>query len=301
MATMKQGISEPNIVDMPVYERQRFLLTFVQNLVGGVKATDLQKLTFLYLQGSDDSYYDYVPYKYGCYSFQMAEDVDTLVAKGFLYIDEGNITPSEKYKDANIKLAGIEAQRKDKLICKVYSEYPYYAINSEILNRIFRKQPQEILRVERTKNALKKNDTRLFTIGYEGKTVERFVNELIQSDVRVLCDVRKNPLSRKFGFSKNRLSHIAKEVGIRYVHIPGLGIESDKRSSLETKADYVRLFSEYKKTLPQRKQYLDLAMQLVDEESRVALMCFEKDSEFCHRHVIRDHLCAKNNIKCEEL
>ena len=64
--------------------------------------------------------------------------------------------------------------------------------------------------------------------------IEAFINNLIQNDIRLLCDVRKNPLSRKFGFSKGKLSHILDTIGIKYVHIPDLGIESDKRRSLDT-------------------------------------------------------------------
>jgi uncharacterized protein (DUF488 family) len=287
--------------DLPVYARQKFLLSFVQSLESGVTATELQKLTFLYLNETDNNYYDYVPYKFGCYSFQMTEDVSTLLAKGFLSDKEGKITPSENHKKIIMKFSGIESKRSDSLIRKVYSAYPYYAINSTILDRVFRTQPQEIQRIKQTKNALKKDDTKLFTVGYEGKTIEKFTNDLIVEDVRVLCDVRKNPLSRKFGFSKNKLSHILEQVGIRYVHIPELGIESDKRASLETKADYVKLFNSYKQTLPQRKEYLDVAKKLIDEESRVALMCFEKDPEFCHRHVIRDYLINKYAVECGEL
>ena len=48
------------------------------------------------------------------------------------------------------------------------------------------------------------NKTILFTIGYEGVSLEEYINKLIVNDVKVLCDVRKNSYSMKFGFSKSQ-------------------------------------------------------------------------------------------------
>ena len=141
----------------------------------------------------------------------------------------------------------------------------------------------------------------LFTIGYEGKSVEAFINILIQNGIRLLCDVRKNPISRKFGFSKGKLSHITETIGIRYIHMPELGIESDKRSSLETAEDFRLLFKEYDKSLTNRKQQLESLYEQTLSNVRVALMCYEQDSAMCHRHVIRDNLLTMYAIRSVDL
>src|SRR5439155_7481614 len=97
----------------------------------------------------------------------------------------------------------------------------------------------------------------LLTIGYEGRSLEAYLNLLLCEGVTLLCDVRRNPLSRKYGFSKSTLSKACEGVGIRYEHLPGLGIESDKRQSLETQADYDAWFEEYeRKSLPHQKPAL---------------------------------------------
>ena len=36
-------------------------------------------------------------------------------------------------------------------------------------------------------------------------------------------------------------------IGIKYIHIPDLGIDSDKRQELNTMSDYNKLFEEYEK------------------------------------------------------
>lgn len=99
--------------------------------------------------------------------------------------------------------------RGRKLIRHVYTEYPYYAVNSEIRSEVLSRCEQDIVESSRPTAA----SGRLFTIGYEGKTLERFLNQLIQHRVRVLCDVRRNPVSMKFGFSKNPLRKAVNAMG----------------------------------------------------------------------------------------
>jgi hypothetical protein len=94
----------------------------------------------------------------------------------------------------------IERLSGDALIRKSYDQYPYYAINSTIINRIL-PGSQGQKEINKIRQGLKKNESKIFSMGYEGKSIETFVNLLLKNDIRVLCDVRRNPLSRKFGFS----------------------------------------------------------------------------------------------------
>jgi uncharacterized protein (DUF488 family) len=285
----------------PTYWRQRFLLAFIRQLNGSVTATDLQKLVFLNIMASGSDAYEFVPYKYGSYSFQLAEDLNILHRDGYLSF-------SQTEKSTRIKAAGsysqeasfeIADERGDALIRKTYREYPYYALNSEIIGRIF--SDRELEQYNSARKARIKTEQVLYTIGYEGKSVEAFINALIKNDIRVLCDVRKNPLSRKFGFSKGKLSHITQAVGVEYVHVPELGIESNKRRSLETVEDYQSLFSDYAKTLSDRKPWLEQVYTLLCLNSHIALMCYEREPEMCHRHVVRDYLTDTHTIRSVDL
>jgi uncharacterized protein (DUF488 family) len=65
--------------------------------------------------------------------------------------------------------------------------------------------------------------------------------------VTLLADVRRNPIGRKKGFSKNALAQGCASVGIRYEHLPELGIASEKRKNLSTQADVEALFAEYER------------------------------------------------------
>lgn len=88
----------------------------------------------------------------------------------------------------------------------------------------------------------------LFTIGYQGKSFESYLQQLINSQVNVLCDVRRNPTSRKMGFSGGPMRRALNGLGLEYRHFPRLGIASDARRHLQTPGDYEQLFAEYHQT-----------------------------------------------------
>ena len=282
----------------PTYKRQRFLLAFIRQLDSGVSSTVLQKLVFLHTMKYNTGFYEFIPYKYGAYSYQLAEDVDILRKDGYLSSEGRQIRAIGEYtQDESFD---ITLERGNNLIRKAYHEYPYYTINSEIIDRIFyRAEDKEYFNNEKLKYI--QHDQVLFTIGYEGKSIEAFINMLIQNGVKLICDVRKNPLSRKYGFSKSKLEHITSTVGIKYIHIPDLGIDSNKRNSLETDEDYLALFDDYSETLPNLDPYLEWVYSLLCSNIRVALMCYEKDAAKCHRHVIKDYLTNTHKVRSLDL
>jgi uncharacterized protein (DUF488 family) len=124
----------------------------------------------------------------------------------------------------------------------------------------------------------------LFTIGYEGLDLDAFLNKLIEARVAVLCDVRRNAYSMKYGFSRKQLAHACEGVGIQYEHIPALGIANDERQELNSQADRDALFARYaERTLPHTRAEQEHIFRLVAEHGRVALMCFEHAQQCCHR------------------
>ena len=290
----------------PVYKRQQFLLSFLKELNEPLTAIEFQKLLFLYLTQNNLPYYDFVPYLYGGFSIQAGEDINTLRAMGWL------IDSSEKIRysldrgsnatlpfDASSILDQLPQVRGNQLVKLVYEQYPYYAINSQTAASIM--DEEGIARIRDIKKHFRQTKQILFTIGYEGISIENYLNTLIKNDVRMLCDVRSNPLSRKFGFSKSNLQKYLKNIGIEYVHIPELGISSEKRNTLCSGEDYKNLFKDYKSSLSKRRKYLDQVHQLLQIQTRIALTCFEHDPSYCHRHVIREYLKENHNINTMDL
>lgn len=273
-----------------MFYRRKVIMSILQKWGRELPLTDFQKILFLFTQKQGKPSFDFVPYSYGGFSFLSYADKRTMIKYGLLKNNEHrwasndstdfiSTLDSQDKENLNILYSEIRTLQGKNLVRYVYKKYPYYAIKSQILDILSKEERNEV-----EKEIPKMNNFELFTIGYEGKSVEAYLNLLIKNNVKVLCDVRKNPISMKYGFSKKQLIESTKKVDIVYVHIPQLGIESDKRQNLDSKIDYEILFSEYEKsTLPQQTESLLEIEKLIKNYKRIALTCFEADPEFCHR------------------
>jgi len=288
----------------PKFYRQRFLLLLLEMAGGSLSKIDFQKLLFLSQQEPEFSYYDFVPYHYGCYSFQAQSDIELLESFGWLEEEEKSLTLltepenflKEKERDAiNRFIKRFKGFRGRKLLTYVYERYPYYATRSKVAVEVLNDVALE--RVNAEKDKLGNSPEAIYTIGYEGHSFESYVNQLLKHGVSLLCDVRKNPLSRKFGFSKGVLSRLLPKLGIEYLHIPDLGIRSEMRQELNSAKDYAKLFEAYRETLPQKVESLGLLERLYKEHQRIALTCFEKAYGSCHRQCVSDYLESNSNVR----
>ena len=273
-----------------LYRRQKILLSLVEEFGGALKNTDLQKYLFLLSTRQQEKSYHFVPYKYGCFSFQVYQDKRNLIEKGFLFnTNDWKLTKMKSFRDIlpSQDVFDIWQTKKDfghltgePLLKYVYEKYPYYAINSEIVTKLLCRE--ELLKVEKQRPS--KTGQALCSIGYEGKSLEEYLNILIKEDIKILCDVRKNPISRKYGFSKKTLMNATGKLGIEYLHCPDLGIESGKRTKLVTQADYDTLFEDYEKTvLKESLQSIKMLNSLLVSQKRIAVTCYEKAPQQCHR------------------
>jgi uncharacterized protein (DUF488 family) len=284
---------------MMLYKRQKLLLDLVHAAGGELAATDLQKLLFLYARQCEaEPSFQFVPYRFGCCSFQSYADRATLQHKGMIYESDESLwklTPKAKpYLDPKRKaaltyfLTRTAPERGNDLVRRIYRLYPYYAINSEIVDRVFPdKCDQKAIQAARPGT----RGTALFTIGYEGDSIDGYLDRLIQNGVKLLCDVRRNPLSRKTGFSKGQLASYCAKIGIEYRHLPELGIPGHRRRELNTMADYRALFAEYRsEDLPGARPAIEELGKLLRKNKRIALTCFEKEHGCCHRHCVADEM-----------
>ena len=275
-----------------LYYRRKILLALLEVLGGKLSAIQLQKYLFLFTRAQMNKAFSFIPYKYGCFSFQANQDMTTLGTYGYVQENEKGYELLSMSSDYLAQLDMFDQQvmrsvydafshmTQDELVTYIYVNYPFYAINSTIAGRLLTpEQMQKVVSQRRHKQG-----KQLFTIGYEGVALEDYIKRLIIEDVHVLCDVRKNAYSQKYGFNKSQLEKACEGAGIRYVHVPDLGIESDKRQDLRSQHDYDVLFAEYDRTvIPQNQQSLRYVYNLIMTDERVALTCFEKDPKQCHR------------------
>jgi len=291
-----------------LYYRRKIILALFELFDGQLTAKSFQKLLFLFTRNQDVKAFDFIPYKYGCFSFQANQDLMTLEKYGYLQIEEKDnsrhisLIKTDNYLDMlnmfdrvfieNVKKEFGNMSQND-LIKYTYVNYPFYSINSSIAKDILTNEELEKVNQQRRH----KDSYELFTIGYEGISLEKYIDLLIIRDVKVLCDVRKNAFSQKYGFSKSQLEKACEGVKIKYVHVPQLGIDSDKRQELNCQADYDKLFKLYESTtLIQNKDYLLMVRELIEKYQRVALTCFEKNPLQCHRSYVAKELMKLENV-----
>ena len=286
-----------------LFARQRLLLTLLDALGGSVANRDFQKLLFLYIQQCENPpTYEFVPYKYGAFSFTSYADKRKLVEAGLLTEnkDQWHLTNTGRQiarKETVMPLVISGFCRKhaklrgNALVAEQYRKFPYYATRSEIVEKI-------LLDTESRRHIAEarppKKGAGLVTIGYEGRSLEAYLNLLLKNSVTLLCDVRKNPLSRKYGFSKSTLSKACESLGIHYIHLPELGINSEERRDLKTQENYDMLFANYEhKDLPKQAEALAKILDWIKQGNRVALTCFELLPHQCHRHCVARALAKK--------
>ncbi|MDP1817843.1 MAG: DUF488 domain-containing protein [Leadbetterella sp.] len=291
-----------------MFYRRKVILAFLELFEGSLEKIRLQKILFLFSQSQGkECVYDFVPYKFGCYSFSASADLVTMVTKGLLTETESHFFAKEK--TTYFKQLKVNDQNKVLEIKKLYGgmssfglmkhtylNFPYWATKSIKAKEILTEN--EYAKVESFRTFENKNV--LFTIGYEGISLEEYLNRLVREDVKLLVDVRNNPLSMKYGFSKSQLKRFCENLGIAYLHFPEVGIQSDQRQELNTQSDYDVLFEDYKlKNLTKTQKTQLEILNLLKKYQRIALTCFEANICQCHRKPLAEAITALPGFEYE--
>ena len=238
-------------------------------------------------------FYDFLPYQYGPFSFTVYQELARLEKMG-LIADDLSI-PKDVQRDvadAVSRLSQVvldDADRildrygdmaHDELIDDVYARYDWFASRSK-LRPPHERQPAS---------------PSVFTTGYEGESVDAFLNKLLAAGIERVLDVRKNAYSQKYGFSRAPLKTNCEKVDIEYRHLPELGIPSDMRTDLSTRELRKRLFVTYERELlPRQSDAKKRAAELLQERATV-LLCVERHHEDCHRGTLAPHLARMTGL-----
>ena len=287
-----------------MYYRRKILLALIEVFGGSLKNTDCEKLLFNFCQQTVKNHYDFFPHKFGPFSNMSYFDKRRLIDLGLLKSADnfqlntkhsylGELKPTDKAALLKFK-SNIGNLRGNSLVKKTYREFPQYTLRSKIARKHFNdaelKQLQFAFPVE-TKPAV-------FSIGYEGLTIDSFLYKLIANNITLVVDVRSNPQSMKYGFAKKSFKKYLERAEIKYLHIPELGIPSSMRKGLGESVSHKSLFKIYEnKLLPKQETEIKQLIDLTNQNERIALVCFEADHNFCHRHILIEHLQKEKSFK----
>ena len=288
-----------------MFYRRKLLLSLLEIFGNELEKIRLQKLLFLLTKKQVKQDYEFVPYKFGCYSFSANADLTAMVKKGLImetdssFRKNDNISYFELLRPLDKKLINdtkefYGSMNSNSLMRHTYINHPFWAIKSLVAKDIL--TPDLYKRVEDAKPKIK--ETILYTIGYEGVSLENYFLKLLSNDVKVLIDVRRNPLSMKFGFSKTLLQRYCKALEIEYIHFPEVGIHSNERQELNSQNDYDELFQNYKSaSLPKTIDTQNLIIDILERKHRIALTCFEANICQCHRKHLAEAIISNPRFK----
>lgn len=264
--------------------RQRALLAMLGRAGGNATRLELTKWSFILSKESPShggpAFYQFVPYKFGPYSFCIYQEAGALARDGLIEeVDARTWRLLPAGRTAERRLNGVVKSDiaslfkrlypigVSRLVQYVYDRYPWFTLNSDKGSRVERP----------------KADPAVYTAGYEGLLVDGFLNGLLRCGILRVIDVRNNPVSRRYGFHKSTLSRLCSYVGIEYAHFPELGIESLQRQDLNSQADYAALLARYAHSmLPVHGTAVNALASLMAEKPSV-LVCMEADPARCHR------------------
>ena len=272
--------------------RQKTILALLAESHRPVPRTVLVKLAFLLRRETvlrdDPAFYDFVPYRYGPFSFALYRELDGLHRDGFVTKADGQLALNTQMittiRERISELAGTvraavsfvtrmygRTARRD-LVRDIYARYPWYATHSQLTNL----KPMNLTIRQPAKPAV-------YTAGYQHKSVDDFFDDLLRAGIQVVIDVRANPVSRKYGFTRSFMCGIAEKLGMEYCHFPRLGIPRKERTGLGSEASYIHLLNTYEsEVLPDLRTDVEELARMMKKKPSV-LVCMEQDVRNCHR------------------
>src|SRR3989338_2196368 len=267
---------------MRLFNRQKVLLNTIEELNGRNIQSRRAIVKSLFLLKEEHEiadkmpFYHFFAYNQGPFSHLCFDDLRKLRDNNLIDEEETSLTEAGK---GLLNKAGREHEPAINAMLKSFPD------EKKITDYVYQKYPQYTKKSELVEQKPKKAEPGFFTIGYEGKDIDQFLNVLVSNKIELLIDIRKNPFSMNFIYIKGALMKKLKDAGIDYIHMPELGIESKERKNLQTKEDYEKLFEKYRKVLHMNEVYINRIIEL-GTIKRIVLLCYEADYNLCHRKEI---------------
>lgn len=132
----------------------------------------------------------------------------------------------------------------------------------------------------------------LFTIGYTGKSAERFFSLLETAGVRRLLDARLGNRSQLAGFTKcDDLAYFLRTIArIEYRHETALAPTREILDAYRESGDWAAYEACFNQLLAERR--VETAYR-PEDLAGACLLCAEPTPEKCHRRLVAEYLAAR--------
>lgn len=279
----------------------RLLLEVVEQSGGGASWTKLTKCMFLLSRetrwGREACPYEFVPYRYGPFSFLAARDKDALCAAGVVSDDGGALRLSQArvgdLPEARPAVEEIMSRYGRKptewLIAYTYRTYPFWAALSDRGD------------LTAPRHRLPQADPAAYTIGYSRRTIDGFLLRLLEKGVSGVVDVRRVPASRVYGFHKTTLRKHLGRLGLSYYPRPHLGIPSEQRRGIGAGRARRALLDDYRRRARAEAMSDVRELARLMAERPLALMCAERHASDCHRGELATLIAGEGSLRVVHL
>jgi uncharacterized protein (DUF488 family) len=131
----------------------------------------------------------------------------------------------------------------------------------------------------------------IYTLGYQGLSINEYVSSARAAKVGVVLDVRENAWSYRPDYVKSTLAGALAVAGINYIHVSAAGNPAEIRRTAATAEECLSRYRVYLNEHPERVGELYSYVRLAYESGRPAcLTCYEHAPHECHRSVLVEAL-----------
>ena len=143
-------------------KRQKIILALLESAATPLSRTMFVKLSFLLREeteiGTDATFYDFVPYQFGPFSFALYREIEALERQSYLVQDGGRLSLAKRLIRETRALVGelpssvrssvthitsrYASKTQKALVRDVYARYPWYATKSELTELLPPRMPK---------------------------------------------------------------------------------------------------------------------------------------------------------------
>ena len=137
----------------------------------------------------------------------------------------------------------------------------------------------------------------VYTIGYAGLNIDRFLDILKENKISLLIDVRSLPKSKYFkDFNDNNLSKLLPKIGVKY---------ENWRKEFGARQDnfdfYTNGILDYEKFAKSEQFQKGIEKVKEFQNKNICLMCSEIDPKNCHRGVLCGRKIYENGMEVSHI
>lgn len=266
--------------------RRKLLLSLIAQRQEAIAVSVLHLLLALVAEREEKPSYFFIPTAAGPYSIDVQHDLHSFEKGGELVIEDGSVrlqrdrvNPLSYALDGSTlallldSLSDFGSKGERALMDLAIGQKPFYGIYTTRSDSA----------IEHVREAIASAKRGVYTLGYEGLSIDQFIICLIVNDIRTTVDVREYAFSRRAEFSKANLVEALAQANITYIGMPEVGIPTKARKEILEHKSKEELLAYYEDEIVATTGASAARLAELASVANTALICHEEDPQTCHR------------------